>query len=380
MDEKLKDYILGIIFATRFPEKMGLPQLKNQIQVGASPRATIALAKASRANAFIQHRGFVTPEDVKSIAYDVLRHRILVSFRGRSGRDRQRADHQQDPRARRGSLSRRNPRHALLPEELLRKVRRIEITTRKMVDDVMSGQYRSQFKGQGMQFSEHRLYVAGDDIRHIDWKVSARTRDPMIKKYEEERELTVFLVVDVSGSKNFGSIEKLKSEAAAEIAGMLAYAAMHTGDKVGALLFGGEVEMIIPPKKGKQHILAHHPRYSDVIRQKRKGTDLKGALEAAGRIMKHSGVVFVISDFIAQGYETALRRLARRHDVMAISVADPRERDVPAVGQLLLVDPETGKSVLSIPALLLLRNGSKSISMLRKKAHKLCLKADRLSF
>src|SRR6478735_574936 len=143
----------------------------------------------------------------------------------------------------------------MLPEELLRRVRQIEITTRKMVDDVMSGSYRSTFKGHGVQFSEHRLYVPGDDIRHIDWKVSARARDPLIKKYEEERELTVLLLVDVSGSKGFGSTRKLKSEIAAEIAGMLAYAAVHTGDKVGVLLFSGEVEKIIPPKKGKQHIL-----------------------------------------------------------------------------------------------------------------------------
>src|SRR3954467_6012417 len=165
----------------------------------------------------------------------------------------------------------------MLPDELIRKVRRIEITTRKMVDDVMSGSYRSSFKGQGVQFSEHRVYLPGDDIRHIDWKVSARSREPLIKKYEEERELTVFLVVDVSGSENFGSFKKLKSEMAAEIAGMLAYAAIHTGDKVGVLLFAGQVEKIIPPKKGKQHILRV---IRDILtfRSKTRGTDLKGAL------------------------------------------------------------------------------------------------------
>jgi uncharacterized protein (DUF58 family) len=229
----------------------------------------------------------------------------------------------------------------MLPDELLRKVRLIEITTRKMVDDVMSGSYRSNFKGQGMQFSEHRVYQPGDDVRHIDWKVSARSRDPMIKKYEEERELTVFLVVDVSGSKSFGSMKKLKSETAAEIAGMLAYAAVHTGDKVGLLLFGGEVEKIIPPKKGKQHVLRV---IRDVLmfQPKTRGTDLKGALESAGRIMKHGGIVFVISDFMATGYDVALKRLARRHDVVAVSVGDARELEVPEVGQLVLSDPETG--------------------------------------
>ncbi|MGK5084462.1 DUF58 domain-containing protein [Bdellovibrionota bacterium FG-1] len=230
----------------------------------------------------------------------------------------------------------------MLPDELIRKVRLIEITTRKMVDDVMSGSYRSAFKGQGVQFSEHRVYLPGDDIRHIDWKVSARSREPLIKKYEEERELTVFLIVDVSGSKNFGSSKKLKAEMAAEIAGMLAYAAVHTGDKVGVLLFGGQVEKIIPPKKGKQHILRV---IRDVLsfQPKTRGTDLKGALDAAGRIMKHSGVVFVISDFMATGYDVALKRLSRKHDVVAVAVGDAREREVPEVGQVILVDPETGQ-------------------------------------
>jgi uncharacterized protein (DUF58 family) len=230
----------------------------------------------------------------------------------------------------------------MLPDEIIRKVRLIEITTRKMVNDVMSGSYRSNFKGQGVQFSEHRVYQPGDDVRHIDWKVSARSRDPLIKKYEEERELTVFLVVDVSASKNFGSTSKLKSEMAAEIAGMLAYAAVHTGDKVGLLLFGGEVEKIIPPKKGKQHILRV---IRDVLNfvPRTKGTDLKGALESAGRIMKHSGVVFVISDFMAPDYDLALKRLARRHDVVAVSVGDERELEVPELGQLLFSDPESGE-------------------------------------
>ena len=229
----------------------------------------------------------------------------------------------------------------MLPDELLKKVRRIEITTRKMVNDVMSGRYRSHFKGHGVQFSEHRLYVPGDDVRHIDWKVSARSRDPVIKKYEEERELTVFLVVDVSGSEAFGSTRKLKSEIAAEIAGMIAYAATHTGDKVGVLLFAGEVEKLVKPKKGRQHVLriirdllSHEP--------KSRGTNLAGALEAAGRVMKHSGIIFIISDFIAENYELPLKRLARRHDVVAVCVEDQRESEIPDVGYVHFADPETG--------------------------------------
>ena len=229
----------------------------------------------------------------------------------------------------------------MLPEELIKKVRMIEITTRKMVDDVMSGQYRSHFKGHGVQFSEHRQYMAGDDIRHIDWKVSARTREPLIKKYEEERELTVFLVVDVSGSGQFGSENKLKSEVAAEIAGMLAYAAIHTGDRVGVLLFSGRTDLIVPPKKGKQHIMRI---IRDILDHKAlsAGTDLKSALDGTGRIMKHAGIVFVISDFMAEDYAISLKRLARRHDVVAVQIGDHREREVPEIGHLLLVDPETG--------------------------------------
>ncbi len=228
----------------------------------------------------------------------------------------------------------------MLSDELLRKVRFIEITTRKLVDDMMSGQYRSHFKGHGVQFSEHRVYYHGDDVRHIDWKVSARSRDLLVKKFEEERELTVFLIVDVSGSELFGSTKKLKSEVAAEVAGMLAYAAVHTGDKVGVLLFAGEVEHMIKPRKGKQHILR---LIRDILvhKPKTRGTHLANALESASRIMKHSGVVFVISDFMADDYDLPLKRLARRHEVVAIGISDDREVQMPDSGFLLFYDPET---------------------------------------
>lgn len=233
----------------------------------------------------------------------------------------------------------------MLSEEILRKVRQIEIHTRKTVTEVMSGNYKSLFKGHGMQFSEHRLYVDGDDVRHIDWKVSARTRDPMIKKYEEERELTVFLVVDVSASKLFGSTHRLKSEVAAEISGMLAWAAIQTGDRVGALFFSGSVQKIIPPRKGKIHV-SRIIREVLTIQPSSRGTDLKGALESTERVMKHNGIVFIISDFIAHDYQKALSRLGRRHDVVAIRVGDERERSVPSIGQVLVLDPETGQERL----------------------------------
>ena len=231
----------------------------------------------------------------------------------------------------------------MLSQELLKKVRRIEITTKRVVNDVMSGQYRSHFKGHGVQFSEHRLYVPGDDVRHIDWKVSARSQQPFLKKFDEERELTVLLVVDISASEAFGTTKKLKSEVLAEIGGMLAYAASYTGDKVGVILFSGEVEKIIPPKRGRTHVLrvirellAYEPRT--------RGTDLTSALESARRILKHSSVVFLLSDFLASGYEQQLRRLARKHDVVAVWVGDEKEKNLRDADWLSLEDPETGET------------------------------------
>ncbi|MCM0605119.1 MAG: DUF58 domain-containing protein [Xanthomonadaceae bacterium] len=232
----------------------------------------------------------------------------------------------------------------ILPDELMKKVRRIEFSTRKLVSDVLMGKYRTSFKGQGVQFSEHREYMVGDDVRHIDWKTSARTRDPLIKKFEEERELTVLMLIDVSGSKEFGSRSVLKSEMAAEIAGMIAAAAIQTGDKVGAMLFSSEVEKIIRPGKGQAHILR-------LIREvlgfepKKRGTNLEAGLTAAARMMKHSGIVFVISDFQSTKYDIALRRLAKKNDVVAVWLRDPGETEIPVGVPVLVQDPESGREL-----------------------------------
>lgn len=226
--------------------------------------------------------------------------------------------------------------------ETLKKIKRIEITTRKVVNDVMTGNYKSQFKGHGVQFSEHRVYTPGDDVRHIDWKVSARTRDLLIKKFEEERELTVLILVDVSKSGEFGSTTKTKSEAIAELSGILAYAATQTGDRVGMVLFGGAIEKVIPPKKGRHHVM----RLIDAVLETRSSvgsTALALALESAGRLMKHSGVIFILSDFIAPDYENPMKRLSRKHDVVALHVSDEREYQIPNVGTVLLKNPETGE-------------------------------------
>lgn len=230
----------------------------------------------------------------------------------------------------------------MLAQEIIQKVKRIEITTHRLVNDVLSGQYKTRFKGHGIQFSEHRVYLPGDDVRHIDWKVSARSKEPLLKKYEEERELTVFLVVDLSNSFAFGSSKATKHEMAAEIAAILAYAASRTGDRVGVLLFSGEVIEIIPPKRGKLHVqriirelLTDHPGT-------KPGTALADALQATGKIMKHSGVIFVMSDFLAENYEIALKRLSRKHDVVCLWMNDVRESEVPPIGTMRFKDPETG--------------------------------------
>lgn len=236
----------------------------------------------------------------------------------------------------------------MLSEELRKKVKQIEVTTKRVIDDVLSGGYRSHFKGQGMQFSEHRVYVAGDDVRHIDWKVSARSKETLVKKFEEERELNVLFVVDFSGSGLFGSKKTTKTEASAEIAALLATAAEASGDKTGLILFAGEIEKRVAPKKGRSHLLRI---VRDILEAepKSKGTNLKGALESAARVMKHQGIVFVISDFIAENYDTALKKLARKNEVVAIRVRDKHEWDIPNVGAIAVVDPETGEEGIVDP-------------------------------
>ncbi|MGD0087593.1 MAG: DUF58 domain-containing protein [Verrucomicrobiota bacterium] len=240
----------------------------------------------------------------------------------------------------------------MIPREILKKIRQIELRTNRLVTETLAGQYHSVFKGQGMNFDEVREYQPGDDVRAIDWNVTARMNHPFIKKFVEERELTVMLVVDVSGSGLFGSREQSKRELAAEIASVLAFSAIRNNDKVGLLLFTDEVEHFIPPRKGRSHVLR-------VIREvlyfepKRRGTDLAHALEFMGRVLPHKAIVAVISDFISTAgggllpppIRTALRQANRRHDVVAVHVADRYEMELPALGRLMLEDAETGEIV-----------------------------------
>jgi uncharacterized protein (DUF58 family) len=233
----------------------------------------------------------------------------------------------------------------LIPREVLEKVRKIEITTRSMVRDTFAGQYESIFKGRGMEFDEVREYQPGDDIRTIDWNVTARTGWLHVKKYVEERELTVLVVFDASGSFDFGTSARLKRELAAEVGAVLAFAAIRNNDKVGLLVFTDRIETFVPPRKGSKHVLR-------IIREilhfkaRSKGTDIRLALEYAMKVMRRHSVMFLISDFRDKGYENALRVANKKHDVVAITVSDPSEIEIPPVGFIEVEDGETGRRSL----------------------------------
>lgn len=233
----------------------------------------------------------------------------------------------------------------MVPKEILKKVRRIEITTRSVVNDVFAGEYHSVFKGRGMDFSEVREYSIGDDVRTIDWNVTARMNHPYVKVFEEERELTVMLMVDASSSGEFGTVNQMKGEIAIEICALLAFSAIKNNDKVGLIIFTDKVEKFVPPKKGKTHVLRvirelfyHEPQSSQ--------TDIGEALEYLNRIATRRSVVFLVSDFMSEGYEKALQIVNKKHDIAAITIRDPREIDLPNVGFLELEDAETGEIFL----------------------------------
>ena len=255
----------------------------------------------------------------------------------------------------------------MIPREILKKIRQIEIRTNRLVTESLAGQYHSVFKGQGMNFEEVREYQPGDEVRSIDWNVTARMNHPFVKKFVEERELTLMLTVDVSASGLFGSREQSKRELAAEIASVLAFSAIRNNDKVGLILFSDKVEKFIPPRKGRRHVLR-------VIREvlffepQGRGTDLNGALEFLLRVTPHKAIAVIISDFIgappgdelrtgkarpqlmlleslAQAAQPMLRHANRRHDVVAVHITDPYELQLPALGRLVLQDAETGEIV-----------------------------------
>lgn len=234
----------------------------------------------------------------------------------------------------------------MIPKELFKKIRRVEIRTKGLVHEVFGGEYHSAFKGRGMAFSEVRPYQIGDEIRNIDWNVSARTGETHVKVYEEEREQTVLLVVDVSASEDFGTRNVMKREMGAEICAVLAFSAIQNNDKVGLLLFAENVELFVPPKKGRQHVL-RLIRDLFTHRPQSRGTDLTPALTQALRVLRRRAIVVLVSDFLAPlAFEKPLRVLASKHDVVAVRLHDPREGELPSVGILTLTDAETGDLVL----------------------------------
>ncbi|MEX2048140.1 MAG: DUF58 domain-containing protein [Gemmatimonadota bacterium] len=233
----------------------------------------------------------------------------------------------------------------MIPREILKQVRRIEISTRGLVNDVFSGEYHSVFKGRGMSFAEVREYAYGDDVRAIDWNVTARTGVPFVKIFEEERELTVMLLVDLSASGDFGTRGRMKSELAVEICALLAFSAIKNNDKVGLVIFSDHVEKFVPPRKGRGHVL-RVLRELLYHRPEGRGTDIGQALEYLARVQRKRAVTFLVSDFRDRGFEKALAVAGRRHDLVAVRIEDLREHDMPPVGLVELEDPETGERVV----------------------------------
>jgi uncharacterized protein (DUF58 family) len=247
-------------------------------------------------------------------------------------------------RRRRKEQPKRTPEKPMgVPPEILRQVKLIELQTRGLVNSVFTGEYRSVFKGQGMEFSEVREYQPGDEVRSIDWNVTARMRRPFVKRYIEERELTVMLVVDLSGSERFGTVKRFKSELASELAAVLAMSAIRNNDRVGVLLFTDRIEHVVPPRKGRRHVL-RIIRDLLAFEPVGRGTDMVTAIDYVAKMLNEHSIVFIVSDFLEEDISHPLKILAQRHDVVAVTVEDPSERDLPDIGIARLVDPETGET------------------------------------
>jgi uncharacterized protein (DUF58 family) len=247
-------------------------------------------------------------------------------------------------RRRRREPPKRTPEKPMgVPPEILRQVKLIELRTRGLVNSVFTGEYRSVFKGQGMEFSEVREYQPGDEVRSIDWNVTARMRRPFVKRYIEERELTVMLLVDLSGSERFGTVRRFKSELASELAAVLAMSAVRNNDRVGVLLFTDRIEHVVPPRKGRRHVL-RIIRDLLAFEPVGRGTDMVAAIDYVARMLNQKAIVFIVSDFLEDDIDHPLKLLAQRHDVVAVTVEDPSERELPDIGIARLIDPETGET------------------------------------
>ena len=233
----------------------------------------------------------------------------------------------------------------MIPKEITKKIRYIEIYTSKAVNDVLAGEYESVFKGRGMEFDEVREYTPGDEIRTIDWNVTARMGHPYVKRFVEERELTVIFLVDLSASGAFGSVGKTKNELAAELTALLSFSAIKNNDKVGLIVFTDQIELFIPPAKGATHVLRLIRELLN-FKPRQVRTNISESLDYLGRVIHKRAVVFLLSDFLGEGFESALRIVSRRHDLIAVSITDPREVRMPDVGLIELEDAETGELIV----------------------------------
>ena len=256
-----------------------------------------------------------------------------------------------------------------IPDEIFRKIRRVQIATARLVTEVFAGEYKSVFKGRGLEFCEVREYQSGDDIRTIDWNVTAREGKPYVKKHIEERELSVMFLLDVSGSSYFGTTENLKRDRAAEVCSVLAGSAMSNNDKVGLIIFSDRIEKFIPPRKGTSHVLR-------IIREmlyhkpEGKGTDIPLCLEYLNRVTTRSTISFLVSDFFAAGLKKPLAIANKRHDIVAVRITDPRDFDMPDVGMVKLEDPENGREFLIDTSSRSLRDKYHSIAQKEEEARK----------
>lgn len=250
-------------------------------------------------------------------------------------------------------------------KELLKKVRVIELKTRGLSEHIFSGEYHSAFKGRGMTFSEVREYSPGDEVRTIDWNVTARFGHPFVKVFEEERELTAMLVADVSGSEDFGTAQQLKRELITEVCATIAFSAIKNNDKVGLILFSDKVEMFIPPKKGRSHILRLVRELLE-FRAESKGTDITEALRYLNNVIKKRSIAFLISDMMDEGYEDALKIANRKHDLVVLRTTDPREAELPNVGLVRFADPETGETRWVNTGSRAMRNAYRAAAMKRQ--------------
>lgn len=267
----------------------------------------------------------------------------------------------------------------MLSKEILKKVRRIQFKVNRLIDEVIAGHYASVFKGTGIEFSEVREYTPGDEIRTIDWNVTARAGAPFSKRYIEERELTVMLAVDLSASQWFGSVSALKSELAAEISALLAFLAIKNNDRVGLLIFSDRCEFYLPPNKGRRHVLRVIRELLSYQPAGRK-TDLPAALAYLNKLLKQKSIIFLLSDFLVLDFEQALRQTIKRHDLVAIGLEDPRESELPALGLVDLRDPETGDRVLVDTADPLIREETARQAIALKEQRLKLFKRNRVDF